>query len=155
MLAEWDRKRNASKHELQRLLGYLSHAATVVRPGRAFLRRLIDIRKKPQLPAQRVRLNLDCQADLAWWATFIEEWNGVALFPCRPAGPTLVSDASGMWGCGAYCEKSLSWFQHQWPQSWAEVNIAIKELVPIVISERYGGQAGGVRRCSSCLTTRQ
>ena len=33
MLAEWDGKRNASKHVLQVLLGYLSHAATVDRPG--------------------------------------------------------------------------------------------------------------------------
>ena len=75
MLADWDGKRNASKHELQMLLGYLSHATTVVRPGRPFLRWLIDIAKKPRLAAQRVRLNLDCRADLAWWATFIEEWN--------------------------------------------------------------------------------
>ena len=117
MLAQWDGKCSASKHELQVLLGYLSHAATIVRPGRAFLRRLIDIAKKPRLATQRVQLNLDCRADLAWWATFIKDWNGIALFPCLPPGPTVVSDASGSCRCGAYCDKSLSWFQHQWPQS--------------------------------------
>ena len=140
-LAEWNGKRNASKHELQVLLGFLSHAASVVRPGRVFLRRLIDIAKKPRLASQRVRLNLDCRADLAWWSTFIGEWNGIALFPCLPAGPTLISDASGTWGCGAYCEASLSWFQYQWHQSWAGVNIAVKELVPILVSAAVWGSS--------------
>ena len=138
-LAVWVGKRNASKHELQVVLGWLSHAATIVRPGRAFIRRLIDTAKKPRLPNQRVRLNLDCRADLAWWAVYIEKWNGLALFPNFPVGPTVVSDASGSWGCGAYSKSSLEWFQWQWPHSWSPVNIAAKELVPILISAAIWG----------------
>ena len=45
-LAEWSRKCYVSKHELQVLLDFLSHAASVVGPGHVFLRRLIDIAKK-------------------------------------------------------------------------------------------------------------
>ena len=47
-LQSFERKRNATKHEMQVLIGILSHAATVVRPGRLFLRRLIDAFKTPR-----------------------------------------------------------------------------------------------------------
>ena len=80
-LVQWSRKHSASKHELQVLLGLLGHASTVVRPGRTFIRQLIELSKRPQLPYHKVRLNLDCRADLAWWSNFIDGWNGVALFP--------------------------------------------------------------------------
>ena len=98
-LDQWKKKRSASKHELQVLLGLLGHAATVVRPGRTFTRQLIELSKRPRLPAQKVRLNLDCRADLEWWSNFIVSWNGVALFPGLPAGPTVAVYASGSWGC--------------------------------------------------------
>ena len=130
-LAEWSRKCYVSKHELQVLLDFLSHATSVVRPGHVFLRRLIDIAKKPLLAFRRVRLNQDCCADLAWWSTFIGKWNGIAPFLSFPAGLTLISDASSTWDCSAYCEASLSWFQYQCHQPWDGVNIAVKELVPI------------------------
>ena len=132
-------KCKASKHELQVLLGYLSHAATVVQPGRAFLHRLIDATKKNTMSCLKTQLNLDCRADLAWWSTYTENWNGIALFPGLPIGPTLVSDTSGTWGCVAYNETSLNWFQFQWPQSWTPVNISAKELVPILISAAVWG----------------
>lgn len=68
MLAKWAGKCNASKHELHAPLSYRSHAATVVRPDRAFLRCLIDKAKKPRLSSQTVWLNLDCRADLTWFS---------------------------------------------------------------------------------------
>lgn len=83
-LSQWERKRNASKHKLQVIIGLLNHAAAVVRPGRVFARQLIDASKLPQRPSHRVRLNAGCRADIAWWATFMGEWNGTALFPTLP-----------------------------------------------------------------------
>ena len=118
LLSQWLTRRHASKHELQVLLGHLSHAAAVVRPGRMFLRQLIDTAKLPRLPAHKVRLNGGCRADISWWATFVQNWNGIAMFPQLPMGPKLISDASGSWGCGAYCPGEGTWFQLRWPQSW-------------------------------------
>ena len=40
-LSQWERKRNASKHELQVIIGLLNHAAAVVRPGRVLLGNLL------------------------------------------------------------------------------------------------------------------
>ena len=49
----------------------------------------------------------------------------------------VVSGASGSWGCGAAHENL--WFQLQWPEPWAEVSIAPKELVPIVVAATLWG----------------
>ena len=58
-----------------------------------------------------------------------------------PGVPTHVvtSDASGSWGCGALTDAG-QWFQVQWPESWARINIAAKEMVPVVISVAIWGQ---------------
>ena len=45
---------------------------------------------------------------------------------------TLVSDASGHWGCGAFTDSA--WFQVQWRTSSADYPIATKELIPIILA---------------------
>ena len=86
---------------------------------------------------------------------FIDGWIGVALFPGLPTGPTVVSDTSGSWGCGAFCEPSVNWFQLEWYPSWRSVNIAAKELVPIVISAAVWGRRGVANQFGSCQITKQ
>ena len=73
-----------------------------------------------------------------------------------PGDPAHVvtSDASGSWGCGALTDTG-QWFQVQWPESWAEINIAAKEMVPVVISVAIWGQVwpfgGRFGRNTGCL----
>ena len=43
LVREWSGKRACRKRELESLLGHLQHAATVIRPGRTFVRRLIEL----------------------------------------------------------------------------------------------------------------
>lgn len=57
-----------------------------------------------------MHLNHQCRSDIAWCLTFIQEWNGVAFFPNPRAGPMVVSDMSGMWGCGAFACNTHEWF---------------------------------------------
>ena len=140
-LSKWEHRRVATKHDLQVLIGLLSNAAAVVRPGRVFIRHLIDAEKVPHHQSHKVRLNVGCRADIAWWTTFVGQWNGVALFPNLLQGHTLISDASGSWGCGAYIPESGQWFQIRWPNSWASVNIAVKELLPIVAGAAIWGSS--------------
>ncbi len=71
----------------------------------------------------------------------MEQWNGKA-FLCPPASlPTveLVSDASGSWGCGAW--HGNSWFQVQWDRRADKISIAVKELLPIVLTCVMWGHA--------------
>ena len=51
----------------------------------------------------------------------------------------MLSDASGSWGCGAFCLELLEWFQASWPPSWASHCIAAKELFPIIVGAAIWG----------------
>lgn len=82
------------------------------------------------------RLSPGCKADVAWWAAFIEEWNGTSIFPSEVLGPSVTADASG---CGAFLSRGHLWFQFQWPACWSSVNIAAKELFPIVVAVAIWG----------------
>ncbi len=124
-------------HQLDSLLGYLSHAATVTPQGRTFLRSLFSILPRTLQPHHHLRLNLCAQADLAWWNTFLQGWNGKSFFPGAKTTLEVTSDASGSYGWGAiFCN---TWFQASCPPSWEAINITAKELVPIVIAAALWG----------------
>jgi hypothetical protein len=80
----WARKERATVRELQSLTGSLNFATSVVRPGRAYLRRIINHMKRQRRDAasRHVEWDIppDVKADIAWWREFIAEWNGVSLF---------------------------------------------------------------------------
>ena len=143
LIQVWGRKRRASKHELQVLLGRLGNAAAVVKPGRTFLREIINALRKLHRAddGERRRLTSPCRADIAWWAMFLERWNGVSFIPATSVGSTVVADASGSWGCGAVCQQSGEWLQLEWPEAWQSVGIAAKELVPLVMGAAIWGRS--------------
>ena len=137
LLRAWISRRSCTKRELLSLIGSLQHASAVVKPGRIFLRRMIDLSKRQMHLDALLRLNAEFRADLRWWATFIGLWNGVSIISAlcrRPVDAWLTSDASGSWGCGAYFHRC--WFNISWVAcpSWTDVPIAVRELLPIVIS---------------------
>ena len=111
-LRTWGDRWLASIMQLQSLIGLLNHAAKVVRPGRPFLRSLIDTMKipRPEGPGTSCGGRSSCRVVHS------------------------DSDASGSWGCGAFILGSAEWLQLPWPTSWIEVPIAAKEAVPIVAS---------------------
>ena len=129
LLAQWSTRKTCRRRQLESLVGTLQHACRVVKPGRAFLRRMIDLLRTPSATKahHHIRLNGQFRADLQWWCTFAEHWNGVAMFP-YPAQPafSVTSDASGSWGCGAW--SGACWFQFEWPQEVLGHHIAYKEL---------------------------
>ena len=138
LLQAWSSGRGHTRKEPESLLGHLSHAATVVRPGRTFLRELFNLLRVTRAPHHFVRLNAAAKADLAWWKCFLESWNGSSFFPLPNPASHVFSDASGSYGCGAVLE-GVGWFQAQWPEQWAEVDIATKELVLVVVAAAVWG----------------
>ena len=76
MVQEWKVKK---KRELESLLGHLQHAATVIRPGHTFVRRLIELLSAFKNRDHWIRLNDTTRSDLCWWACFMEVWNGISL----------------------------------------------------------------------------
>ena len=63
-LSEFLCRKKAQLKEVQSLIGLLNFACTVVLPGRAFLRRLIDLTKGVNAPFYRIRLTRSVKADL-------------------------------------------------------------------------------------------
>ena len=151
LIVTWTGRRSCSKRELLSLVGQLQHACRVVRPGRTFLRRMIDLSSTAKELHHHIRLNVAFRSDLQWSALFLEGWNGVSLFTSvisRPPTATLTLDASGSWGCGAFTTGG-HWFQFQWPVVWEAVHITAKELLPIVVACAVWGQdwTGKMVRC--------
>ena len=139
MLQQWGDRKVCTRRDLESLIGMLNHACKVVRAGRSFLRRMIDLlHARPHSSRARytspIRLNTGFRADLAWWQCFIEAWNGASFLPTSPLLPTreMTSDASGHWGCGAWSGES--WFQVQWNTASMGLPITVKELLPILIA---------------------
>ena len=136
LLLDWGTRRSCTRKELESIIGLLNHACKVVRSGRAFLRRMLDllhaVHRPPNSPLP-IRLNVAFWADLAWWQSFVEHWNGVSFLHLPAHLPTveMTSDASGSWGCGAWHLRA--WFQvHLGPASGA-LSIAEQELIPIIL----------------------
>ena len=152
MINLWQSRKSCTKRKLLSHIGNLQHASTVVKPGRTFLRRMIDLSKRQIHLDSYLRLNMEFRADLNWWASFLSTWNGVSVVAAlcrRPIDAKLTSDASGSWGCGAFFNQR--WFNLSWDScpSWTNVHISIKELLPIVISCAIWGRemSGSHIRC--------
>lgn len=143
MLSQWLKYKFCTKKSLESLVGYLHDASTVIKPGRTFTRRLLDLLKSAHHRSARsfLRLNVEARSDIAWWFCFIEKWNGLSMMRSSKLScpdVVLTSDASGNWGCGAFWEDR--WFQYQWPPSTCELHITYKELFPIVVATAIWGQ---------------
>ena len=144
LVRSWLPRRSCRRREVESLLGHLSHAALVIRPGRLYLRQLFALLPLAPDPHHHIRLNLSARADLVWWDAVVRDWNGVSLFSSLTPSVQVFSDASGSFGCGAF-DPSRAWFSVCWPRHWSGVNIAVKELVPVVLAAALWG--AGWRGC--------
>ena len=142
MLQKWRTKSACRKRELLSLLGLLNHACKAVRAeGPSF----VDSSTSQPRPLKRldhfIRLNEEARSDLEWWHRFAEAWNDISMLSSlNKQHPIVVitSDASGTWGCGAFCGKE--WFQLGWNGRLAQSHITVKELTPVVMATVVWGQ---------------
>ena len=81
------------------------------------------------------------RADLAWWDCFLQDWHGSSfIIPSDSLSVHVHTDASGNFGGGALSSDGR-WLQVQWPESWLEIDISVKEMVPIVVAAAVWGQS--------------
>ena len=144
LLHEWGDRKTCERKELESLIGLLNHACKVVRSGRSFLRRMIDLLHSMPHPPHKpvpIRLNTGFRSDLLWWSEFVSRWNGISFLPTSPHLPVveMATDASGTWGCGAWHQDS--WFQIHWDSRSQDLPIAAKELIPIILGCGAWGQS--------------
>ena len=67
----WRRKKKCTKRELLSLIGSLSFASKVVKPGRMFLRRLINLSTTVSDLNHHISLNAESRADIIWWCDYL------------------------------------------------------------------------------------
>lgn len=86
----------ATVRQMQRLCGIVSHASKVIKGGRTFSRRMIDLLKGLPNTQKRVRLSHEFLKDLTWWESVSSTFNGKELvIPWNDGnGIHFVTDAS-------------------------------------------------------------
>ena len=122
-------RRVTTKRELLSLVGLLHHASTVIRPGRSFVRRLIDLSTSVRALDRPLRLNRCARDDILWWHAVAADWNGCSwLESLGLRAPSLVLRSDGrhvqlhlrkrwLWSlqqlCGAICSamKPFGWIR--------------------------------------------
>ena len=147
-------RRRATKKQLQRLCGVLSHCSTLVRGGRTFSHRVISLLSAFTPKKRYITLSHSFHQDLQWWHDFAAWFNGSAKIIQPPTHTTMVcTDASGS-GFGAYT--GIDWICGQWykdihmdidnhshcvpqPDIHIPVNINVRELYPVLEAiKRWG-----------------
>lgn len=130
------RRKTITLVELQSIIGTLNFYCKVIVPGRAFLRRLIDLTKGIRSKHHHINLTKEARLDLKAWYSFLCEYNGKTMFPLSlwNSSDTLCmyTDAAASKGYAGLL--GSEWFNGHWPSYWAKYSIAVMELYPIVIA---------------------
>ena len=147
LLPRWLQRRTCTKRELLSLIGKLSFVCKIVRPGRIFLRRLIDLSKTVQELHLHVTLNSEARADIHWWHAFLPSWSRISIIldPQRVLSSDikLFTDASDR-GFGAIFNKA--WIQGAWNDERSSKSIDYRELFAIVAAALTWGHLWEGRR---------
>jgi hypothetical protein len=110
-------------------------------PGRAFLRRFINLTLGVSQPHHLIRLNKQARADINCWLLFLQEYNGTTMFLnstwLSSETIKLFSDAAGSKGFAIVL--GHRWLAGPFPTSWDKLHITIKELYPIVLAINMWG----------------
>lgn len=133
-------RKKITLRDLQSLLGYLNFACRVIRPGRAFCRRLIDATVGIKKPHHKIRVKRSMRADLCLWQEFLLNYNGVTVMPdllwTDNDTLELYTDSAGGVGRGFGIFFRGHWAHGKWPETWFDTsllkNIAFLELFPVV-----------------------
>ena len=157
LVNEFKDKVTCTVKNLQVLAGHLAHASSVVRGGRTFSRRVINLLKYVSGENSVIRLPDWFKEDLAWWIKFIDTFNGAAyiISDLREHEVPIETDSS-MTGFGA--RWGSHWFLGVWhlpfpppgfptthwsspPASYSSsLNINVLELWPVVLSAHRWGK---------------
>ena len=141
LLPKWRGRKTATKQELLSLIGKLHHISLVVRPGRLFLRRLIDLSCTVKKLNHHVNLNSEAQKDIQWWSDWLPTWNSSSFIPQQKAilnsDLCLFTDASGI-GLGAIHNRE--WIQARWDQLHAGLGVDFQELFAILAAAYTWGK---------------
>ena len=110
-----------------------------MKPGRTFLRRLIDLSTSVANLDTKIHVTDHAFEDIRWWREFIGDWNGREIIPTRTldtAKMGLYTDASSLGMGGVLGSK---WFMTSWPPQCLLKHINVLELFAVFTAIRIWG----------------
>lgn len=93
-LHKWRDRQSCTKRELLSLIGKLTFVSRVVKPGRTFVRRMIDLASRIKHLHYKVKLNKEFQCDVDWWLAYLPDWNGICMISPSQEDHHVFTDAS-------------------------------------------------------------
>ena len=136
LLQQFATKRRASLRQLRQLAGRLNWACQVVRGGRCYLRRILDMMRPLKHAHHKVRLSGQFYADIAWWVNFMAVFNGRCLALQNAPLHEVYLDASNG---GAGYVFDTDWGYTNWQNdlpSAARLHINDKEILAAILAAR-------------------
>ena len=135
-ISHWLHLERATKHQLQVLVGKLSYVCNCVRPGRAFMSRLLNDLRSCDSRRSSIPVSCDLKLDLNWWLHFLDNYNGVSVIGTEflESSEQLFSTDASLTGCGAICEGE--YFHELFPLSITQQQLSITalELLTVVMA---------------------
>ena len=128
-------RKTATLHDMQKIVGSLQFTTSVVRPGRAFLRRMINATIGIRQPYHHIHLTREIKADIKLWLSFLHDYNGTTFFipqvPIHSNQLNLHTDSCPQGFGGTF---QTHYFHGKFPQSWEKYNICVLEFYPILLA---------------------
>ena len=147
LLPKWRGRRTATKQQLLSLIGKLHHISVVVRPGRLFLRRLIDLSCTVKEKQHHINFNVEARKDIQWWSDWLPYWNSSSFIPqsrsIKNSDIQLFTDASGQ-GFGAIYK--TNWIQSKWNPNCKDRDVDFQEFFAIYAAAATWGHSWAGQR---------
>lgn len=142
LVLSWQRKKRASKKDIQRICGKLNWACRVIRGGRHFLRNIINLIKRLKNDKHRIWINREARSDLIWWSTGLQIFNGETSFINDIPPPTVLMNTDACQnGCAGICMND--WFYVNFRIDCPDLqnkHISDKEMFAALLSVRKWGK---------------
>ena len=134
LLQQFASRKRASLKQLQQLAGRLNWACQVVRGGRCYLRRILDLMRPLKHAHHKVQLSRAFFADIHWWIQFMSIFNGRCLALRNAPMHDVYLDASNS---GAGYVFATDWGYTNWSKDMPSVgsfHINDREILAAVLA---------------------
>ena len=132
-------KKRISLKKLQSLAGKLNWASSVVRGGRTYLRRILDMMKPLKHSRHKLIISREMRLDLEWWSSYLRVCNGRKVIKYASTVHFVYVDACDD---GGACFYNGDWQYINWKVDYPEMcyaHINIKEAFMVVMAVRRWG----------------
>ena len=110
-LSLFQKRKRASKKQVQSFAGKLNFCASVVYGCRVYSRRILDTINSLKAENHKVKLNGGIQADIQWWHSFMSTFKGKSMLLDKQPIQSVFTDSCKMAAGGAF---QGDWFYLNW-----------------------------------------